>query len=735
MQFADVALHLPLDQTFTYAIPQALRTAVVPGVRVRVSFQSRVVGGTCVATHDRAPAFAVKPLLALLEPKPLFTPTMLRLARWIARRYGAAIGETLDAALPFAVRSGGQGRSITVVEARAERGALEAAMAELEGKQPKQARALRLLLEAGEPLELRELCARAKIGESPIRTLAKHEWVQLVKTTAKPKDLFAGPVTPEADKTLTTAQTLVLGAVLDAIATGKHREFLLFGVTGSGKTEVYLQALSEVVRRGQQAIVLVPEIALTPQTVARFRARFKRVAVLHSHLTDAERHQQWRAIQRGEADVIIGARSAVFAPAPRLGLVILDEEHESTFKQQNAPRYHARDVARTRCRLERAVLLLGSATPSLESYQRGLIGRSTILKLKERVGGGAFPDTIVADLNQVVPGTRVRFLSDRLRALMDQTLARGEQVILFLNRRGFATGAWCNACGVPLKCPHCDIALVFHRRIGRVLCHYCGHEQRLPDTCTTCQKPFRLSGFGTERVEDEVRNFFPRARVARMDSDTMKARGAHEAVLAAFRERNVDVLVGTQMIAKGLDFPDVTLVGVVSADTTLMIPDYRAAERTFSLLAQVAGRAGRSDKGGIVLVQTRNPDHFAVRLALLHDFETFARYELDARRKDGYPPFGHLARVVIQGPKEDEAEKAATHLRDRLGEWCADDSVEILGPAPAPIAKINEQFRFHVIAKARQRSGIARFVRIVRTEPRPPGQVRVLLDVDPWGML
>ncbi|MBK6939630.1 MAG: primosomal protein N' [Planctomycetes bacterium] len=735
MQFADVALHLPLDQTFTYAIPQGLRSAIVPGVRVRVSFQNRVVGATCVTTHDRAPSFAVKPLLALVEPKPLFTPTMLRLARWIARRYGAAIGETLDAALPFAVRSGGQGRSILVVEPLADRAALDTAMTELEGKQPKQARALRLLLEAGEPLELRELCARAKTGESPIRTLAKHELVKLVKTAAKPKDMFSEPIPHEPDKTLTTAQTLVLGAVLDAIATGRHREFLLFGVTGSGKTEVYLQALSEVVRRGQQAIVLVPEIALTPQTVARFRARFRRVAVLHSHLTDAERHQQWRAIQRGEADVIIGARSAVFAPTPRLGLVILDEEHESTFKQQNSPRYHARDVARTRCRFERAVLLLGSATPALESYQRALSGRSTVLKLKERVGGGAFPDTIVADLNQVVPGTRVRFLSDRLRALMDHVLARGEQVILFLNRRGFATGAWCNACGVPLKCPHCDIALVFHRRIGRVLCHYCGHEQRLPETCATCQKPFRLSGFGTERVEDEVRNFFPRARVARMDSDTMKARGAHEAVLTAFRERKVDVLVGTQMIAKGLDFPDVTLVGVVSADTTLMIPDYRAAERTFSLLAQVAGRAGRSDKGGIVLVQTRNPDHFAVRLALLHDFETFARYELDARRKDGYPPFGHLARVVIQGPIEADAERAAAQLRDGLGEWCADDTVEILGPAPAPIAKINEQYRFHVIAKSRHRSGITRFVRVVRTWPRPPGQVRVLLDVDPWGML
>ncbi len=737
--FADIALNLPVDRLFTYAVPEPLRDRVRPGVRVRVPFRSRSVGGTCVAVRDRSPEFDVKSIDTLLSAEPLFTTSMLRTCRFLARRYGATLGEALDAALPFAVKTGGRRRMIPVARLAIAEAEVAETIARLEAEKPtkqKMARVLRILADAEGPLPLSELSSRAKVGESPIKSLAKRGFVAIVREAQVSDPLFAAPVERATRHEATGPQLEAIEAIVRAQASGASAGFLLFGVTGSGKTEVYLRALEDCVARGKQGIVLVPEIALTPQTVARFRSRFPRVAVLHSHLTDAERHDQWRRIQRGEADVVIGARSAIFAPTPRLGLIVIDEEHENTFKQQNTPRYDARVAAWARARFERAVLVLGTATPSLETWRKANIGRLRLLRLPARVGGGTLPEAIVADLRQVVavPG-KPRVLTDRLRLAIGEHVARNEQVILFLNRRGYATSAICAQCGTPEKCEHCDIVLVFHRRIGRVLCHYCGFERPLPQYCTTCRTPFRLRGFGTERVEEEVRYALPRARVARMDSDTMKARGAHEEVLTRFRAGEIDVLVGTQMIAKGLDFPNVTLVGIVSADTTLHLPDYRASERTFQMVAQVAGRTGRSAKGGRVIVQTHEPEHFSIRLALHHDFERFAELELRARAKDGYPPFGHIARVVIQGKNRPSVHAAAERLRNLLGEWLADETTELLGPAPAPIEVINDQYRMHIVAKAKERLGITRFVKIVRAQTNLPKAVRVLLDVDPLAML
>ena len=736
VRFVQVALNLPVDRLFTYSVPAALRNAMRPGLRVTVPFQRRRIGGTCVALVEEAPDFEVRPVLGLIDPEPLFSAGMLRLAGWVARRYGATYGEALDAALPFAVRSGGRRRTVAVARLAVPNEQVDSLVLELEPKFPKQARALRILADAEDALEVRELQRRAKVKDSPIQSLLKKQYLRIDQVPQVRDPLFSGTATREPGKLLTDHQAVAVQAVLEAVAEERYRGFLLFGVTGSGKTEVYLRALEEVVRRGRQGIVLVPEIALTPQTVARFRARFAQVAVLHSHLTDAERNVQWKAIQAGEAQVVIGARSAIFAPTPRLGLIVIDEEHESTFKQQNVPRYDAREVARARARLERAVLVVGSATPSLESYRRAQTGRLGMLRLPGRVAGGTFPETMVADLTQKVSvGGKPRYLSDRLRAAMVEHVARGGQVILFLNRRGYATAAICRGCGSACKCPRCDIVLVYHRRIGRIVCHYCGHEARLPERCGDCEGAFRLGGFGTERIEEEVRYALPDARVARMDSDTMKARGAHEKVLSEFREGRIHVLVGTQMIAKGLDFPNVTLVGVVSADTTLNLPDYRAAERTFGLIAQVSGRTGRGEKAGVVIVQTFNPDHFAIRLALQHDYEKFARQELENRSRDEYPPFGHLARVVVQGPREAEARRLASSLRDHLGEWVVDEVTTLLGPAPAPISIINGQHRFHIVAKSSRRSEIHRFIRVIRAWPRPKNQLRILLDVDPLSML
>ena len=735
-EYVDIALNLPVDRLFTYSVPPSLRDRIQPGTRLLVPFQSRRIGGTCVSLREEAPEFKVRPVLQLIDPEPLFTPSMLRLAGWVARRYGATWGEALDAALPFAVRSGGRRRTVPVAQLTVAKDAVDTIVKELETKFPKQARTLRILAAADAALEVRELKRRALVKDSPVQSLQKKGYLEISRVLQERDPLFSAPAVKEPEKSLTGPQQEAVGELLEAVHSGRSRGFVLFGVTGSGKTEVYLRALEEVVRRGRQGIVLVPEIALTPQTVARFRARFDRVAVLHSHLTDTERNDQWKAIQAGEADVVIGARSALFAPTPRLGLIVIDEEHENTFKQQNVPRYDAREVARARSRFEKAVLLLGSATPSLESYRRALTGRMKLLRLPSRVGGGSFPEMIVADLTQQVssPG-KPRFLSDRLRVTMVDHVRRGGQVILFLNRRGYATAAFCRKCGSAIKCKNCDIVLVYHRKIRRIMCHYCGHERPLPTTCGECEGTFRLAGFGTERIEHEVSHILPDAVVARMDSDTMKARGAHEEVLSRFREGKIHVLVGTQMIAKGLDFPNVTLVGVVAADTTLNLPDYRAAERTFGLIAQVSGRAGRSDKGGTVIVQTHNPEHFAVRLALRHDYEAFAKLEMETRELDGYPPFGCLARVVVHGKNENEVRRTAISLRDQLGEWMADAFTTLLGPAPAPISFINGQHRIHIVAKCRRRSGIHQFIRVVRAWPRPKHQVRILLDVDPLSML
>ncbi len=738
--FAQIALHLPVDQPFTYMVPGPLESAVQPGVRVRVPFQSRVVFGTCMAIGSEIPAFPTRPILGVVGGDKLFDEKMLRLCGNIASRYGAGIGEVFDAALPAAVRRGTATKTVTFARVKLKNAEdVHRVVLSLQEKHPKQARALRILAEAKVPLEVRRICSLAKVTEAPVKTLAKHDYIELFRARPEDDDLDL-QVTPEEDKVVTPEQSAALAKICAALDSKKHRGFLLFGVTGSGKTEVYLQALRRAIESGRQGIVLVPEISLTPQTVARFKARFPRVAVMHSHLTDADRHREWRRIQKGEVDVVVGARSAIFAPFANLGLIVVDEEHESSFKQQNSPRYDAREVARTRARLERAVLVLGSATPSVETWHKSRKGRLELLRLPARVGGGSFPETIVADLRKTVkqPG-RPRILTDRLRTALIHCVAHKSQAILFLNRRGYATAAICRECGEAIECPHCDIVLVFHRKIGRILCHYCGHESPLPPNCEKCRGPFRLAGFGTERIEEEVRMFLPEARSARMDSDTMRARGAHDEVLTRFKKGEIDVLIGTQMIAKGLDFPNVTLVGIVAADSTLHLPDYRATERTFSLIAQVSGRAGRGSKGGLVIVQTQCPDHFAIKLAIAHDFERFAALELEARERDGYPPFGALARVVLQGEDEDSVRQSADRLRAHLDiALTGDDTgVSVLGPAPAPIEILNGQHRHHLVAKAPTRRGIRAFVMAVKSAPRlkGKGEQRMLLDVDPLSML
>jgi primosomal protein N' (replication factor Y) (superfamily II helicase) len=513
----------------------------------------------------------------------------------------------------------------------------------------------------------------------------------------------------------------------------------LHGVTGSGKTEIYIRAIQEVVSYGRQAIVLVPEISLTPQTRQRFRARFGRVAVLHSHLTDAERHAEWQDIARGSVPVVVGARSAIFAPTPQLGLIILDEEHESSFKQDTAPRYHAREVALRRAAAENVPMVLGSATPSLESWHRGQIGSYRLVSLPRRIFDRPMPAVVTIDLrNETRDQLSTGAISRPLQSAMKAALDEGGQVILLLNRRGFATHIQCAGCGHVVRCAHCDIALTHHRDSAIALCHYCDHEIPAPTRCPECQfMGIRYSGLGTQKLEAEVRARFADYRTLRMDTDTMQGPGSHERALAAFRNGEVQILLGTQMIAKGLDFPNVTLVGVVNADTALHLPDFRAAERTFQLLVQVAGRTGRGPKGGRVLVQTFSPDHAAIKAAVRHDYQTFAAEELPNRESLGYPPFGSMSRLVIRSPQEPLAREFADHLGKLITDTLArhEAAARVLGPAPAPIAKLRGRHRFQLQVQGPDADLIRAALREATTGLKTPDEVQWIVDVDPIDML
>jgi primosomal protein N' (replication factor Y) len=737
-RFAAVCLPVPVDMAFTYAVPEAMRAAIEPGRRVRVPFGPRPMAGWCVGFAD-APeptaggeAVAMKEVTALLDDGPLIDADMLGLARWIADTYACSWGEALTACVPGGVRAETADATVLTVRLVVPKERAEDEASKCAEKHVKRSRVLRVLSEHPDGLAMRDLVRAAQCTDSPVRTLAKAGLVEIVDRRVE-LDPFAGaePEAP-ADVRLTDAQVHALARASAALAAGRSRTLLLHGVTGSGKTEVYLRAIRECVAGGRQAIVLVPEIALTPQTVARFRGWFERVAVLHSALTDAERRRQWRSIRAGQADVVIGPRSAVFAPVPRLGLTVIDEEHEPSFKQQSAPRYHAREVALERARRAGAVVLLGSATPSLESRHEAEIGASELLPLPARVGA-SLPRVEIVDLVEEERETkRPSMLSRRLVDLLRRALAEKRQAILFLNRRGFATSLYCGRCGAGVACPRCSVSMTLHRARGTLLCHHCGRESQPPRQCPGCGAPgIARLGAGTERLEDVVRAVLPGVRLARMDSDAMHDRDSYERVLGAFGRGEIDVLVGTQMIAKGLHFPGVTVVGVVSADTGLMVPDFRASERTFQLVAQVAGRAGRAENAGRVVVQTCQPRHPALVFAARHDYEGFARGELAERRRYGWPPYTRLVRAVVSARDEGAARERCGGIVDSLREGLPPGAAEILGPAPCGVARVKDRFRWHCVVKAAdapvQHAVVLRLSRL----PRRAAGTETVIDVDP----
>jgi primosomal protein N' (replication factor Y) len=732
----EVAVAAAVRGTFTYRVPSALSDEVKLGARVAVPFgRSRRATGYVVGFPTTPPAgLELRDVAEVLDAVPPFTPKLVELIRWAEEYYLVPPGELLRAALPpgLNTRRGTQGPARRGVEyAEADPGAAEAVAAL--ARAPAQRALLEYLLARGR-IPVEELRAAFPRGRAALGALARRGLVRLETETPVVRSGLL-PASGAAPR-LTAAQAGALAEIEGAF--GTFATFLLHGITGSGKTEVYLHAIARARAAGKGALVLVPEIALTPQLSGRFRARFgDEVALLHSGLSGAERHAEWARLRGGEARICVGVRSAIFAPVQDLAVLVVDEEHEGSFKQEDGPCYHARDLAVVRGKLEDAVVILGSATPSLETLENARRGRYRRLELPARIDDRPLPEVELVDLRRLRrPGqaTAPPFVSPRLAEAIAETVAAGQQVILFLNRRGYETLVVCEGCGAEARCADCSVSLTHHARRGILLCHTCGRTERMETRCPACGGVRFGVGVGTEQVEEAVRALVPGARVARLDRDAVGSADDTAAILARFARRDLDVLVGTQMVTKGHDFPGVTLVGVVLADTALALPDFRAAERTFQLLTQVAGRAGRGSEAGRVIVQTFNPGIRAVACAATHDYAAFAEGELEERRRLGWPPFSRLLAVRVEG-SETGARRAAEALA-HAARPALRGEVALLGPAPAAIERIRGRTRWHLLFRAPTPQALFRVHGALAGVARhPPAGATVRFDVDPYSMM
>lgn len=732
---------------FDYLIPEELKGEVQVGRRVEVPLGrgNRKVIGYCIGIHqdsgDSALRYRLKPITQVLDRTTLVSARMLELCHWMADYYVARPGQVLEAMIPAGVRSSAGTRAVKFYSLNA----TNLVTIDTEKLPAKQQRIVEVLRGNDVWLTGDQICKQVGCTQAPLRTLAKKGLLAVEKRRIYKHEIEQEVLTREQALVLNDDQQTALDVITSAVKRDQHKTILVHGITGSGKTEVYIQAIEEVIGYGRQAIVLVPEISLTPQTRQRFRSRFDSVAVLHSHLSDAERHWHWQQIANGEVQVVVGARSAIFAPTPRLGLIVLDEEHETSFKQETTPRYHARDVAVKRAQFQNIPLVLGSATPALETWHRAKVGEYELVSMPERVMSRPLPAVATVDLRHEGRSKQsYGAISRQLRTAMQHTIDQNGQVILLLNRRGYSTNIQCPACGFVLECPQCEISLTHHRygisgqRRELAICHYCDYQTNAPKRCPDCNgDAIRFGGLGTQRLEDEVKSRFPNVPVLRMDSDTMQRPNAHEQALDRFRSGEVKILVGTQMIAKGLDFPNVTLVGVINADTALHFPDFRAGERTFQLVTQVAGRTGRGEMEGRVLVQTYTPEHLAIQAATKHEYDMFADRELPGREQFGYPPFSRMIRLIIRGMDEAATLTFAGELvkrcKDELGG--RDQEFRILGPAPAPIAKLRDRYRIHVLLMGIDGDFLRAAVGKVYHDSKPVEGIQWVVDVDPLSLL
>lgn len=742
MRYAGVIVDLnaeELDRVYTYSVPNGM--VLAPGQRVVVPFGSRQVEGYVVRLEEQCELEPqrVKPVIRPLEAYPLLLPELLELAQWMRETYFCTLASALRQMIPAQLRRERvRVKKLRMAQLNCDEDQAQIAIQGKKSRAPRQAEVLRQLLEGARP--------SAGLNGSALTALKKQGLVKIYEVEQLRSPFRAPIIQCQQDPELTSAQADAVREVEEGGKRGVGR-FLLLGVTGSGKTEVYIRLIRGVLQRGKGAIVLVPEISLTPQIVDLFRSRFgERAAVLHSRLSPGERYDEWRRIRRGDARVVVGARSAVFAPLEELGLIVVDEEHETSYKSDRRPRYDAREVAWERCKRAGAVLVLGSATPCIESFMRTDArvrpeNRYQLLELNQRVNGRPLPTVEIVDMGKEISRGNNSMLSGALQQALLECLAEGKQSILFINRRGYSTFVSCRKCGYVERCQACDVSMIYHRSDDMLRCHYCGAMRRPPKRCPECGSVhIRYFGIGTQKVQEAVQALLPGARLARMDLDTTGGKDGHEKILSAFGRREADVLIGTQMIAKGLDFPDVTLVGVVAADMSLNIPDYRAAERTFQLLTQVAGRAGRAQDPGRVIIQTCEPDHYAIQLAAKQDYRAFYRKENTLRRRALYPPYTRLARLLVTGKDEEAVIQKAQSLEKELGDYLNEESelksyVVHMRALEAPLGMIRGEYRWQVFVKLYRKPEAQQILAKMDEFSREQKDVRIDLEIDPSNML
>ncbi|MCD6386143.1 primosomal protein N' [Candidatus Sumerlaeota bacterium] len=740
IMYATVALNIPLEKTFEYEVPPQLRDKIAVGKLVRVPLGSRMVNG-CVLELKKRKVFPhqVKPVEAVISPEYCIDPAMIELARWLAHYYFCPIGEALHCIsfIGFNDVSAREEKHIQLSSSGAEPEQVKLT--------PKQQKVVDYLRDKNnEPTPPLIIENDLNITRAVIKALVRKNVLKEVTRPVERKDEYKTYLTRDTPLPLTPAQQRAYDTILASLKEGKPRVFLLFGVTGSGKTEVYLQVIAESLKEGRGAIVLVPEISLTPQTVERFRSRFGSiVGVYHSRMSIGQKYDLWQKIKNKQIKILVGARSAIFSPISPLGVIVIDEEQESTYKQDTSPRYHTREVAVHRARLEQAVLVLGSATPSIESYYRAQQGEYTLLRLPERVQKLPLPKIELLDLGKEIRSKRRHILiSERLSQEIREALQRREQIILLLNRRGYANFEMCHSCREPVRCKKCDVTLTYHKTENKLICHYCGAKENLPEVCPNCgSKHIGLMGMGTQRIEEELERIFAGHRILRLDLDTTSSRFELLKKWQEIVSGKAEIILGTQMVAKGFDLARVTLVGVISADMSLFLPDFRSGERTFSLLTQAAGRAGRSTLGGKVIIQTFMPEYYAIKLATRQDYDAFAEKELAIRKAMRFPPFYHLASVLVSAKNQEyvrqEIEKLGNIFKSSTYQP-AFREIDVIGPAPAVISRLRGKYRWRVLLRGNSPEELLALLRKALKEYRqlrPRRKVDLTVEIDPLDLM
>lgn len=743
--YADIIVdisHEKLDKTFQYRVPERLRERLEPGACVMIPFGSgnRLIKGYVVSLGEecRFDPEKIKDIAGLPEKETGVEDKMIALAAWIRRNYGCTMIQALKTVLPAK-------QSVKKLEHRQlvrlmSREEILSLLGECERKkQVAKARLLRALAEQ-ETIPYEWITGKLGVSAAAVNSIVKSGAAKLVSSESyrNPVKVQSGEMT---HNTLSEEQQTIVTEVLADFDAGRRQTYLIHGITGSGKTEVYMQLIGEVIKRGRQAIVLIPEIALTYQTLLRFYQRFgDRVSVMNSTLSPGEKYDQCERAKAGEIDVIIGPRSALFTPFPNLGLIVMDEEQENSYKSESTPKYHARETALEVAKLYGASVVLGSATPSLEAYYRAGRGEYRLFRLTKRLTGGELPTVYTVDLRQELQEGNRSIFSRKLQELMTDRLNKGQQAILFLNRRGYAGFVSCRSCGEVMKCPHCDVSLSEHKG-GRLICHYCGYTQPMPKLCPKCGSKYIL-GFraGTQQIEDKLKELYPGVRTLRMDADTTRTKDSYEKILSSFANGEADVLIGTQMIVKGHDFPKVTLVGILAADLSLNASDYRAGERTFQLLTQAVGRAGRGELAGEAVIQTYQPDHYAITYAAAQDYESFYQEEILYRELSGYPPVAHMLAVQIYGKEEENVKQLALRLTDVVKsnmDFSQKKKVQVLGPAPANISRINDIYRYVFYLKHSEYDTLVEVKDVLEETLRQwqPRQSSIQFDFDPMNVL